>query len=94
MNIYVGNLSIQTTEQGLRAAFGAHGKVSSASILKDRATGRTRGFGFVEMPNDAEARAAIEAMNETELDGRILKVDEAREKRDRPSSRSGEGGRW
>ncbi len=93
MNIYVGNLSFQTTEQGLRAAFGAHGKVSYASIIKDRTTGRPRGFGFLEMPNDSEARTAIQAMNETELDGRILKVDEAREKQDRSRGRS-EGRRW
>ena len=70
MRIYVGNLGFQTTKQGLRAALGAHGKVSSASIITDR--GRSRGFGFVEMPDESEARAAIEAMNETELDGRIL----------------------
>ena len=86
----MGNLSVDTTEQGLRAAFGAHGKVSSASIIKDRSTGRSRGFGFVEMPSRHEAQEAMKALNGSELDGRALILNEAREQRD---GRGGSGGR-
>ena len=81
MKTYVGGMSFKATEQGPRAAFAAHGKVSSASIIADRTTGRSPGFGFVEMQNASEARAAMEAMNEAKLDGRILTVNEAREGR-------------
>ena len=63
MKLYVGNLSFKTTEDQLRQAFEAHGQVSSATVVMDRDTGRPRGFGFVEMPNDDEARAAVEALN-------------------------------
>lgn len=78
MNIYCGNLSWNTTEDGLRAAFEAFGEVSSVTIIKDRDTGQSRGFGFIEMPNDSEGQAAISGMNGNELDGRPLKVDQAR----------------
>jgi RNA recognition motif-containing protein len=78
MNIYCGNLNWQTTEAGLQAAFEEFGEVSSVTIIKDRYTSQSRGFGFVEMPNDAEGQAAISAMNGRELDGRPLKVDQAR----------------
>jgi RNA recognition motif-containing protein len=78
MNIYCGNLSWNTTEDGLRAAFEAFGEVSSVTIIKDRDTGQSRGFGFIEMPNDNEGQAAISGMNGNELDGRQLKVDQAR----------------
>ena len=78
MNIYCGNLSWQTTEAGLQAAFEEFGEVSAVTIIKDRYTSQSRGFGFVEMPNDAEGQAAISAMNGRELDGRPLKVDQAR----------------
>ncbi|MFL7894095.1 MAG: RNA recognition motif domain-containing protein [Anaerolineales bacterium] len=78
MNIYCGNLSWNTTEDGLRAAFEAFGEVSSVTIIKDRDTGQSRGFGFIEMPNDSEGQAAISGMNGNELDGRQLKVDQAR----------------
>jgi RNA recognition motif-containing protein len=78
MNIYCGNLSWQTTEAGLQAAFEEFGEVSAVTIIKDRHTSQSRGFGFVEMPNDAEGQAAISAMNGKELDGRPLKVDQAR----------------
>ncbi len=84
MNIYVGNLSWNTEEPALRDLFSQHGQVDSARVLKDRETGRSRGFGFVEMPNDDEARAAIEALNGFELDGRQLKVNEARPREERP----------
>lgn len=78
MNIYVGNLAFSLTEEELRDAFGAHGDVSSAKIISDRDTGRSKGFGFVEMPNDSEANSAIEAINGQELNGRPVRVNEAR----------------
>jgi RNA recognition motif-containing protein len=80
MNIYCGNLNWQTTEAGLQTAFEEYGEVSSVTIIKDRYTGQSRGFGFVEMPNDTEGQAAISAMNGKDLDGRPLKVDQARPK--------------
>ena len=83
MNIYVGNLSYGVTEDALRTAFGEHGAVDSARIITDRDTGRAKGFGFVEMPNDAEGKKAIEALNGKELDGRAMNVNEARPKPER-----------
>lgn len=91
MNIYVGNLSFDATEEDLRQAFGAQGEVTSANIITDRDTGRSRGFGFVEMPNDEEARKAIEAVNMTEIAGRAVNVNEARPRQ--PRSGGGGGGR-
>lgn len=82
--IYVGNLSFQTTEQQLEAAFAAHGTVASVSIVRDRQTGNSRGFGFVEMESDEEAAAAIASLNGTQLGGRTLTVNEARPRTDRP----------
>ncbi len=87
VNIYVGNLSYNTTEDDLRHMFETHGAVDRANLATDRATGRARGFGFVKMPNDPEARAAIGALNETELDGRKMMVNEAKPKTDRGASR-------
>lgn len=78
MNIYVGNLSYSMSEQELRDAFGAFGDVSSVKILMDRETGRSRGFGFVEMPNQSEGEAAVSQLNGKELGGRALRVNEAR----------------
>jgi RNA recognition motif-containing protein len=78
MNIYCGNLSWQTTEATLQAAFEEFGEVSTVTIIKDRYTGQSRGFGFVEMPNDEQGQAAIAALNGQELDGRPLKIDQAR----------------
>jgi RNA recognition motif-containing protein len=78
MNIYVGNLSYGMSEDELRDAFGAHGEVSSVKILMDRETGRSRGFGFVEMPNQSEAEAAITQLNGKEVGGRALRINEAR----------------
>jgi RNA recognition motif-containing protein len=78
MNIYVGNLSYQMSEGELRDAFGAFGDVSSVKILMDRETGRSRGFGFVEMPNQSEGEAAISNLNGKDLGGRALRVNEAR----------------
>ena len=83
MNIYVGNLSFDTTERELESAFGSYGTVSTARIATDRDTGRARGFGFVEMPNAAEAQAAISGMNGKELQGRTLTVNEARPREER-----------
>jgi RNA recognition motif-containing protein len=81
--IYVGNLSFQTTEQGLTELFAQHGSVNSVAIITDRITGRSRGFAFVEMNDDAEAKAAMEALNGKEFDGRPLRVAEAKERADR-----------
>lgn len=83
MNIYVGNLSRDASDEDLRQAFEAFGQVSSAVIIKDRFSGETRGFGFVEMPNKAEADAAIAGLNGQDLKGRPLKISEARPKQDR-----------
>ena len=80
-NIYVGNLPFSATEAQLQEAFSAHGAVSSAKIVADRETGRSRGFGFIEMANDTEANAAIQALNGWEMDGRKLVVSLARAKR-------------
>jgi cold-inducible RNA-binding protein len=91
-NIYVGNLSFQATEEELANAFGAYGAVDKVSIITDRATGRSRGFAFVEMSDDAAARAAIDGLNGTELSGRVLTVNEARPKTERRGGGGGGGG--
>jgi RNA recognition motif-containing protein len=87
--IYVGGLPYSTTEQQLSDLFAAHGSVASARIITDKFTGQSRGFGFVEMSSDAEAQAAITALNGTQLGGRTLTVNEARPQ----EPRSGGGGR-
>ncbi len=92
MNIYVGNLSRETTEDDLRQAFEAFGQVESASVIKDRFTGESRGFGFVEMPSKDEAQAAITGMNGKDLMGRALNVNEARPRTERRGGRGGGGG--
>ena len=79
-NIFVGNLSFGTTEQNIRSLFEAHGSVDRVNIVNDRDTGQPRGFAFVEMTNDAEGDRAIAAVNGKDVDGRALKVDEARPK--------------
>ncbi len=89
MKIYVGNLSYEVTEGDLQQAFEAFGHVDSASLIKDRDSGASKGFGFVEMPNDTEAKAAIEGLNGKDLKGRTLTVNEARP---RPEGRPGGGG--
>lgn len=91
MNIFVGNLSRDVTEDDLRQAFAAYGAVDRVSILKDKFTGEPRGFGFVEMGNKAEAEAAIAGLNRKELKGRALTVNEARPREER-GGRSGGGG--
>jgi RNA recognition motif-containing protein len=87
-NIYVGNISFQTTEQDLDAAFSAYGQVERVQIVKDRDTGQSRGFAFVEMVNNAEADKAIEALNGADVSGRTLTVNEARPR----EARTGGGG--
>lgn len=82
MKIYVGNLSYNLSSDDLRGAFEKFGTVDSAEVIMDRNTGRSKGFGFVEMENDAEAKAAIDELNGKELDGRAIKVNEARPRRD------------
>ncbi len=81
LNIYVGNLPYGMTDETLQEAFSAHGAVDQAKVVVDRVTGRSRGFGFVEMANEDEGRGAIEAMNGTDMDGRSLVVNEARPKK-------------
>ena len=91
MNIYVGNLPFSISEDGLRQVFEAHGEVSSAKIITDRLSGKSRGFGFVEMPNNDQAQAAVDALNGSDLDGRALTVSEARP-REGGGGRGGYGG--
>jgi cold-inducible RNA-binding protein len=91
--IFVGNFSFSTTEADLRQWFEQHGSVESATVVTDRNTGRSRGFGFVEMPNNSEADAAIAALNGKDSDGRPLTVNEARPKTERSGGfRGGRGG--
>jgi RNA recognition motif-containing protein len=92
MNIYVGNLSRETTEDDLRQAFEAFGQINSVNIIKDRFSGESRGFGFVEMPSKQEAQKAIEEMNGKDLIGRAVNVNEARPKTNRRDGGGGRGG--
>lgn len=92
MNIYVGNLSYDVTEEDLKQAFSAFGQVESAKIIKDNYTGRSKGFGFVEMAGRAEAQSAIDGLNDKELKGRTVKVNEARPRTGNRGSRGGFGG--
>jgi RNA recognition motif-containing protein len=93
MNLYVSNLSYQLTDAELKEAFEAHGLVSNARIILDRESGRSRGFAFVEMPNEEEAKAAINALNNGDIKGRPIKVVEARPREDRPyQGKPGGGG--
>jgi RNA recognition motif-containing protein len=93
MNIYVGNLANQATEDDLRKAFEAFGQVESANIIKDKFSGESRGFGFVQMPSKQEALKAIEQMNGTDLMGRTINVNEARPRAERPGGGREGGGR-
>jgi len=90
MNIYVGNLAYSVTQDDLRDAFAAHGEIASVNLITDKFTGDSKGFGFVEMPNNSEADAAIKALNETPLKGRNIKVNQAKPRGERPSR----GPRW
>ncbi|MBI4558268.1 MAG: RNA-binding protein [Candidatus Hydrogenedentes bacterium] len=92
MNIYVGSLSTSTTEDELRRAFEAFGRVDSVTIIRDKFTGDSRGFAFVEMPAKAEAVAAISGLNGQDLGGRTLNVNEARPREDRRGGGGGGGG--
>jgi cold-inducible RNA-binding protein len=97
MKLYVGNLSYSTTQDSLESAFSEHGRVDEVAIVMDRETGRPRGFAFVTMNNDQEARAAIEGVNGREIDGRTVTVNEARPKTERSGRGGGGGGggrRW
>jgi RNA recognition motif-containing protein len=92
MNIYVGNLPHRTTDSELREAFEAYGTVSSVAIIKDKFTGNSRGFGFVEMPENSEGEAAIEGLNGQDFGGRALTVNEARPREERPRREGGPSG--
>ena len=91
-NIYVGNLSYEATQDDLRQAFEAHGEVSSVSIIMDKMTGRSRGFGFVEMPDNGAGQAAISALNLQEIRGRAMTVNEAKPKTEGSNRGGGRGG--
>jgi RNA recognition motif-containing protein len=90
--LYVGNLAYSVRDESLQSAFGQFGTVTSAKVMMDRETGRSKGFGFVEMGSDAEAQAAINGMNGQALDGRPLVVNEARPREERPGGFGGGGG--
>jgi RNA recognition motif-containing protein len=96
--VYVGNMSFDTTEDKLRELFAEHGEVNSVNVVTDRYTGRPKGFAFVEMETDEAANAAIAALNSQVVDGRELRVDEARPRKPRGGDRGGGGGydrrRW
>ena len=89
MKIYVGNMNFDTTESDLRTAFEAHGTVDTVNIITDRDTGRAKGFGFIEMSNDTEGQAAIDALNDKDLQGRTIKANVAKPRTD---NRGGGGG--
>ena len=92
MNIYVGNLAFSVTESDLQSAFEAHGKVDSARIITDKHTGNSKGFGFVEMSNNDEAKAAMAELNGKEVGGRDMKVNEAKPREDNRDRRPSSGG--
>ncbi|TET33379.1 MAG: RNA-binding protein [Planctomycetota bacterium] len=92
--LYVGNLNYSTTEEIIRAMFEEHGEVLSVALITDRETGRPKGFGFVEMAEDSAADAAKDALDGKEIEGRTIKVNEARPRRERGPRGGGGGGRW
>ena len=92
MNIYVGKLSYEVTQEDLWLAFEPFGQVDSATIIKDKYSGQSKGFGFIEMPSKAEAQSAIDGLNGTELKGKTLNVNEARPRTESRSGREGRGG--
>jgi len=92
MNIYVGNLSYEVTEEDLQNAFEGFGEIESLKIIKDNYSGRSKGFGFVEMSNNADAQSAIDGLNDKELKGRKLKVNTARPRNNNRGGRGGFGG--
>jgi len=91
MNIYISNLSFNIHDKDLIDFFSEYGEVSSAKVILDKATGRSRGFGFVEMPGDEAAKKAIAGLDGTHKDGRTIKVSEARQKEERPARDDGDG---
>ena len=92
MNIYVGNLGYDINESDLREAFEQYGKITEVRLIMDKVTGKTKGFGFIEMPEKEEAQKAITEMNEMEFKGRVIKVNEAKPKTNRGSGKRREGG--
>lgn len=92
MNIYISNVNFRTTSESLQELFEQYGEVSSANIITDRETGRSRGFAFVEMPNDTEAQSAIDALNETDFEGKTINVSVARPRTERSDNNRGGGG--
>ncbi|WP_043748386.1 RNA recognition motif domain-containing protein [Imhoffiella purpurea] len=92
MRIYVGNLPYSVTDEDLRTIFGEFGELASAEVIKDKFSGQSKGFGFVDMPSNSDADAAIKALNESDMKGRKLTVNEARPRAERP--RGGGGGRY
>ena len=93
MNIYVGNLSYDATEDDVRNAFAAFGQIASVAVIKDRMTGRSKGFGFCEMPDSAQAQAAIAGLNGKDLKGRAMNINEARPRGEGGMGGGGGGGR-
>lgn len=93
MRLYAGNLAYETSEDALKKLFGQYGEVTSVNVIIDRDTGRSKGFGFIEMPNAGEAKQAILALNGSELDGRNIKVSEAKPQERREGRRRAFGGR-
>ena len=92
MNIYVGNLSYEASEEDLKEAFEVFGEVETVKVIKDKYSGRSKGFGFVEMPDSADAQSAINGLNGKELKGRALNVNEARPRTESRRDRGGSGG--
>lgn len=92
MNIYVGNMSFEMTEGDLRQAFEAYGEVSSSNIIKDKFSGQSKGFGFVEMTDEHKAQSAIDGLNDTELKGRKINVNKAKPRTERSDNNRGGGG--
>jgi RNA recognition motif-containing protein len=92
MNIYVGNLAYEVTEEDLKEAFKVFGEIETVKVLKDNYTGKSKGFGFVEMSNNADAQSAIDGLNDQELKGRALKVNTARPRTENRGGRGGFGG--
>jgi len=88
VNIYIGNLAYSVTEEQLREAFGAYGEVESVNLIKDKMSGQSKGFGFVEMTSNSDADAAIKGMNDKPLSGRAIKVNQAKPREARPPQRS------
>lgn len=87
MNIYIGNLAYSVTEDDLRQAFSHYGEVANVHLITDKFSGQSKGFGFVEMPNDSDGDAAIKGLNETAINGRNVKVNEAKPRTERPPQR-------